>query len=452
MGSGEDLGIYSDIPFLQRILKFISKVIWILFLNPRSSYIFDLIVVILVVLIVSSKLRFYLDNTLLSAGIFIILFIFCIVLGYLLSVFIFPRFQRLLLGGPVFGKVGGPDRKSFFTALKCVDAIAFKFEGKDLEKITEFNKLDTEITEELLKSMYRQNLYKKHDQIDSADFESKWSKIWNEKILPINTGGISFRDVLSEEKFASRFVPTRMLVSTSFVTALVNVFQLIMIYLVFSLINESIKALTVIQVGVFLCFILSIIWIIYNSYPITEIPLGINYHMLPERIKKKFSDRVKPFLGKTVVPKKIIVKNRYFSLMRNYQARQTSVAFLNSVLVLTLVGIVLIMGVLWSPTNVGRMISWYEYFSIGVILLPFAFIIGFYLTSIIIQNFRQVIAPIILALLTVVSPFAFIYLFTGHFEFIEVKNAVLGFIGGLSVLLSTAILKLADRGVQKEED
>jgi hypothetical protein len=85
--------------------------------------------------------------------------------------------------------------------------------------------------------------------------------------------------------------------------------------------------------------------------------------MLPERIKKKFSDRVKPFLGKTVVPKKIIVENRYFSLMRNYQARQTSVAILNSVLVLTLVGIVLIIGVLWSPTNVGSMISCY-----GVIL------------------------------------------------------------------------------------
>jgi hypothetical protein len=94
-------------------------------------------------------------------------------------------------------------------------------------------------------------------------------------------------------------------------------------------------------------------------------------------------------------------------------------------------------------------LSWYEYFSIGVILLPFVFIIGFYLTSIIIQNFRQVIAHIILALLTVVLPFAIIYLFTGHFEFIEVKNAVLGFIGGLSVLLSTVILKLTDRGVEK---
>jgi hypothetical protein len=68
MGNGEDLGIYSDIPFLQRILKFISKIIWILFLNRISTFIFDLIWIILVVLIVSSKLRFYLDNTLLSAG------------------------------------------------------------------------------------------------------------------------------------------------------------------------------------------------------------------------------------------------------------------------------------------------------------------------------------------------------------------------------------------------
>jgi hypothetical protein len=155
----------------------------------------------------------------------------------LLSEFIFPRFQRLLLGGPVFGKVGGLDRKSFFTALKCVAAIKFQFKGKDLEKITEFNKLDTEITEELLKSKYRQKLYKEHDPIDSTDFESKWSKIWNEKILPISTEGISFRDVLSEDKFASRSVPIRMFVSTSFVTALVKVFQLIMIYLVFSLIT-----------------------------------------------------------------------------------------------------------------------------------------------------------------------------------------------------------------------
>jgi len=452
MENGEDLGIGSEIPFLQKILKFISIIMRVLFLNRLSFIISDLIWVILVVIIVSSTLRFYLDNIFFNIGIVIALFIFTgFAWGYLLIRFILPWFNRLLFGGHVFGKLGGLDRKSFFTALKCANAMKFEFKGKDLETIKEFNKLNSEITEEIFKTNYRKDLYKS-DSIDPNDFESKWSKVWNEKILNIRTEGISYRDCLSEDKFASRTIPFTMAGSTTVIAPLVKTFQLIMIYLIFSLINGSIAVLAVIQVGVFLCFTLSIIWFINHSYQITDIALGGGYDLLPEEIKEKYSDRAKPFLGKTVIPKKIIVKNRYFSLMRNYQARHMAAAFVNSILILALVSIILIIGALCSPTNIGDMISWYEYFSIGVILLPFAFITGFYLTSMIIQNFKQFLAPIILGILTVVLPFAVNYLFTGHFEFIEIKNAVLSFISGLGVFLAAVIISLIGKGVEKEED
>jgi hypothetical protein len=449
MENGEDLGIGPEIPFLQKILKFISTIMRFLFLNPRSFWISDLIWVILLVIIVSSTLRFYLDNIFFNIGIVIALLIFTyFAWAYLLIRFILPWFIRLLFGGPVFDKLGGNNRKSFFTALKCANALKYEFKGKDLKTIKEFNKLDIEIIEEILKTNYRKKIYKS-DSTDSEDFESKWSKVWNEKILDISTEGISYRDFLSEDKFASRTIGPTMAGSTIVIAPLVKTFQLIMIYLIFSLINGSIEVLTVIQAGVLLSFILSIIWFIHHSYQITEIPLFVEN--LPEEIKEKFSDRLKQFLGKTVIPKKIIVKNRYFSLMRNYQARCMATVFLNSMLILVLVGIILIIGVLSSLTNIGDMTSWYAYFSIGVILLPFAFITGFYLTSMIIQNFRQLLAPIILGLLAVVLPFAITYLFTGYFEFIEIKNVILSFISGLTVALATIIASLIGRRLEKEE-
>jgi hypothetical protein len=412
--NGEDLGIGPEIPFLQKILKFISTIMRFLFLNPHSLWISDTIWIILLVIIVSSTLRFYLDNIFFNIGIIALLIFTVFAWGYLLVRFILPWFIRLLFGGPVFEKLGGQARKSFFTALKCANAMKYEFKGKDLETIKEFNKLDIEIVEEILKTNYRKKIYKS-DSTDSEDFESKWSKVWNEKILDISTEGISYRDFLSEDKFASRTIGLTMAGSTIVIAPLVKAFQLIMIYLIFSLINGSIEVLAVIQAGV------------------------------------KFSDRLKQFLGKTVIPKRIIVQNRYFSLMRNYQARHMAIAFLNSILILVLVGIILIIGFLSSLTNVGDMTSWYAYFSIGVILLPFAFITGFYLTSMIIQNFRQLLAPIILGLLAVVLPFAITYLFTGYFEFIEIKNVILSFISGLSVTLATIIASLIGRRVEKEE-
>jgi hypothetical protein len=446
--NGEDLGIGPEIPFLQKILKFISTIMRFLFLNPHSLWISDTIWIILLVIIVSSTLRFYLDNIFFNIGIIALLIFTVFAWGYLLVRFILPWFIRLLFGGPVFEKLGGQARKSFFTALKCANAMKYEFKGKDLETIKEFNKLDIEIVEEILKTNYRKKIYKS-DSTDSEDFESKWSKVWNEKILDISTEGISYRDFLSEDKFASRTIGPTMAGSTIVIAPLVKTFQLIMIYLIFSLINGSIEVLAVIQAGVLLCFILSIIWFIHHSYQITEISFSVIN--LPEEIKEKFSDRLKQFLGKTVIPKRIIVQNRYFSLMRNYQARHMAIAFLNSILILVLVGIILIIGFLSSLTNVGDMTSWYAYFSIGVILLPFAFITGFYLTSMIIQNFRQLLAPIILGLLAVVLPFAINYLFTGYFEFIEIKNVILSFISGLSVTLATIIASLIGRRVEKEE-
>lgn len=452
MGNEQELGIYSEIPLLQRIERVVASIMYILFLNPISLILTSIIWILWTILIVSSKLRIHIDDTLLIIEIIAVLLVIALAWDYLLYKSRDALIKQFITGKPIFGRLGGMGRNTFFTFLKASDTIKFEFKDEDLEKVKEYNRLDVEITEEMLKLNYRRNVYKPSDSTDPTDFESKWSKIWNEEILKVSAEGISFKDVLTEDKFAPRVIPFRMLASINMFSPLMNMFQVVMFYLILRLINGSIEAVTVVQAGVFLCFILSITWFIFCSYQITEIPLLGNYDMLPKEIKEKFSDRLKPFLGATVTPKNVTVKNRYFSLMRSFQTRLISITFLNSLLALILVGIILIIVTLWNPTNVESIVSWYRYFSIGVILLPLAFFAGYYLTSIIIQHFRQVLSSVILAFLAVVLPFAINYLLTGYFEFSEIKNALIAFITGFNVLLAGIVVSQIRKILEREDE
>ena len=445
-----DLGIYSESPSsldLHRISKFISIVILaiisLLFGNEKLRKIWGIIIVVFYSIIVSGGLRFHSDNTFYSVAIIIILFVFLCIIGFLMQKNL-HRIMRLIFGPPIFGKLGGIPRKMFFTAMRCSNAIEYEFVDKDSKNMKEFNKLDIDITEETLKKQHRENVFKASGPTDSSDFENKWSKVWKEQILEIKTvEGISFRDSLSEEKFSSRVVIFRLIQSVQILPPLIWVCQLIMLWLISQGLSQSIAVVTIIQVGVFLCFMISIIWLIFTTFHMDKITLMVE-PSLPKEIKELYSDRLKKIIGKRVKPKKIIIKKPYYSLMRNFHARLFffSGSFIDSLILLMLVGISLFIGALWSHTNInmGEIIYWYKYFALSVILLPFAIITGFYLTSIIIQRFKLILAPIILGLLTAALPFAINYLLIGDFEFVELKNSVLTFIAGMGVFLTAIVV------------
>jgi hypothetical protein len=446
-----DLGIYSEVPFMQRILTIIDSMVWVLLANPISAALVDIIWGVLIAIFISSKLRSYSDSMIFGIVIIGILFAFFIVWGWMLSL-ILQKVSRLAFGKPIFGKLGGVPEKQFFTLMKCAQALKLDFKDEDWVRVKEFNNLDNEIIEEILKFKYRENVYNSSASKEPSDFESEWSKIWNDKILKIGTEGFTFKDILSEGNLAFRIMPLKLDATTQIMVPFIKVFQLIMIYFILGFLNGSGELLTIIQIGVFLSFIISIIWFIHHSYRLAEIPFLDPTMGLPENIRLKFSDRSKAFIGLTVRPIRITVKKRYHSLIRDYLGTFiVTGTFLNTVLLLVLTGITLFIGIIWFPTNKDSILLWYKNLIIGILLLPVGFIIGYYLTFLILQNVRKFLAPIVAGLLGAGLPFVLDYLLTGRIELNDAKTAIFAFSAGLSTLLSTAIISQMSKVIEEKE-
>lgn len=446
----EQLGIYSNTPFLEKIVRGIYTVVYFLFLNPVSFLLTDILYGILIVLLVSSKFRFFSGTPAMNWLVGIVLFIVFIIWGVLIVNYFFRWFNRVVFGRPVFGKIGGVDRTTFFTVLETSQNMEFKF-GEDDEYIKSFNQLDAEITEYLLKSNYVR-LVDNDDSLSDGDIESRWKAVWEDQILNVGKGGLTTRDYLADDNLASRVIPGILSQSAQVIGPFINVFQLIMIYSLIRYLNGETQLLVTIQTGVFLTFILTILWFIFHAFQVSEIQLFVNYDNLPAEIKEKFAGKAKSFIGRKLYPLKITLTNRYYALVRGYTLRQILITLVNSALGLVMIGLILGFEVLRNSADREAIFAWYQQLAIGMLIIPVFFYIGFYLISVLIQNFRQVLLVLITGLLTAALPFIFNYLVTGNFPVNDVQVAINSAVSGLGVALSALVIANIKTLVEGEKE
>ena len=137
--------------------------------------------------------------------------------GLLLLTSVVQQRERLVLGDPAFGKIGGLRRKVFFTSLKLADAIQYEFSATHNLRLQEHGALDRDLTQALLKWNYRTNVYSKI-KAPTASLDETWAKLWNEKILNLGTEGRTLRDALNTDQVAFSTIPLQLLVSASLVS------------------------------------------------------------------------------------------------------------------------------------------------------------------------------------------------------------------------------------------
>jgi len=264
-----DLGIYSDVPFLDRLMRLLSAALYLLVVNPISAGILDIIVSLMFILVISSWLRAVSHSTLFGILVFVVLVIVGVIYGTVL-VRLFPALERLVLGDTVFGRVGGMRRKIFFTSLKLAHAIKYEFNEHDSQRLQEHGALDRDLTEAWLKWSYRTNIYEKLTP-PRPDFELSWNKLWNETILNVGTEGRTLRDALTSDEVAFSVIPLQLIKSTAFVSPFIKIFQLILIFVLARYLDGASQLVTVIQTCVALSFIFSILWFIHHAYKLSEI-------------------------------------------------------------------------------------------------------------------------------------------------------------------------------------
>jgi hypothetical protein len=351
-------------------------------------------------------------------------------------------FNRLVFGRPIFGKIGGADRVSFYTSLRASRLLHIEFDESDRGLAREFNRLDMDVTRYLLHQNYRAFINKHFagNPEALAEAEGEWEDVWEKKLLNMGLADYKLRDAFDLDNIAYRVVPLKLTASASLISPLLKFFQLAMLYMVARVLNGESQIITAVQVAVFVSLILSILWYIYHSYRISELEFAGNYENLPADVQEHFSERFEPFLGKSLALRRVTVDKEYYGLVRSYQMRHILITALNTLLMLVWIGLLALIGLFTPSIDQSYVLTWYRDLSLGILLIPLIFYVGFYLVSIFVQSFRSFLSAVVAGAVSAVLPFGITYLVTGEFEFDDINSAISSIVAGLGVAIATLIV------------
>jgi hypothetical protein len=435
----DELGIYSSAPKTSRnFVQRLTSVYQYLFLQPKAILIGDIIWVLVGIGAVTWAFR-HTGSILFSIIVSIVLLGVSLAYSHFLPRF-YIWFSAVFFGKPVFGKLGGLDRLSFFTLLKSTPKMRIDLKESEKELADRFCELDNELTEALFKERYYA-LYGEQAGKDGTDIEAQWKALWENKMLIVGTGKQTFQSIRNPENLAFRIMPMKLQYASMLISPFIKFFQLFGICLIVAYLANWVALLTVIQVMVALNLILSIFWYLLYSYNMSEIALLVpDESIISPNIFRQFAEKIKALQSITLKPLNITIENSFFADIRSYQLRFIGAfTLLNSLYILGLLLIVMGAHALLIGGLVGASLNWYLSFALGALLLPVAFYIGFYFISVIIQHFRKVLGSLVVGVTTAVLPFFIYYLIKGQLQINEVQNGIWAALSGITTILSTIV-------------
>ena len=170
-----DLGIYSEVPFLDSLQRGLTRLLTFLFLTKAASFAWDLGYVLVVSAVIGWQAWVHARSVTFGVCLMVILFLVFAVWGLLLTRTL-PVLLRLQYGPPVFGALGGLPRRLFFLVVRCADAFKWAFAPEDLERVKTFGRIDRDVSEWSLKSAYH-NVFAAKRPPELQDFEESWSHV-----------------------------------------------------------------------------------------------------------------------------------------------------------------------------------------------------------------------------------------------------------------------------------
>lgn len=443
MSNDDDLGIRSDEPFIGRLENGLGILLGILGLE-----IFKYVYVILLILIISSGIFSQVDGFWPKVLIFIGLYVVVTIWGLIKQSLVDSWLSTIFFGKPIFGRLGGPPRSIFFTGLKASEAIEIELGDDDAEKMSGFINLTTELEEESLKLVYLNQVYNPNEvPIDEEEFEEQWSQIWEDQILELRTGNLTYRDALDKTNFAYSLASGNMALMAPLMDRLLLVFMIVILYLAARVLNGRMDSFLVVQIGVFLSFILSIVWYIAYSFQSGTIQLFVNLDQISDDLQSKFAKSLLAYEGTVIHPMRLMLKKKFFALMRGFQSRFILSSLTYTIGGLFLVGAIMVGLRIWSIMN---MTEWYQYMAITLLIIPFFFLLGFYIISLILEYSKQVVAPIVAGLVGAALPFAIEFIATGELPLDDLNNALSSVISGIGILLATTLATLLRKRMEGE--
>jgi len=159
---------------------------------------------------------------------------------------------------------------------------------------------------------------------------------------------------------------------------------------------------------------------------------------LPELTRKEFAHDIETLEGSNIRIKSIQVKKKFYQIVRNYQVIPLLEGVLPAIAIL-LHGATFGLLYLIDAEYARSVSSYHAVITYGILIAGSSLILGFYLFSVVLENFRRISAALVAAVLSAGLPFLIDFVLGGQIDISGDQQAIFAGSGGLTVALVTTI-------------
>lgn len=382
----------------------------------------------------SMQLRALLDNIGWSIVIYLTVTALILMLGYFLS----KLTPRLVLGAATFGKLGGMPRRTLSAAIRASAQISVEMLDHDRPLAVRFNTIQVRVLHDTLQANFE--AISRRLGKDTAAIAAEWQQVWDQQVLNMIFAGQSLREAMDVNQFGVNYAISALMRSTFAFPFVVNIFWIVMVFLIYRYANGQLALLTCVQAGMAMVFIMASFWYLFVLHNLSAFPLTFAGLPMPQTTRAEFAQDISELEGTELHPKHIQVKAQFYQIIRNYQTRLLCGSMLSDTsILLLLIGLIYGTITLIDAEHARAVSHYHAVLAYGVVIAATGIVASFYVFSVILQHFRKIGAALIVALLSAGLPFLIDYLLGGELNISGAREAIFAGSGGLTVALVTAI-------------
>ncbi|GEM_PF-5447378 len=416
---------------LDKIQYAVAGFLNLFFMRQYALVIWDLIYTFAVSVIFTYALRSQWESWVAQLC-FIVLMFFALNLygAFVIMPRLIPAITRIFYGPPIFGKLGGMNKRAFYAALRLSDGVTYEFKPVDAERVKNFTKLDAELSEELIKQKYWALAQTGDQPLDEAAFEANWSEIWNNKIRKVGTKGVKHATItygeLMDNNVMGMSESLKITAMTTLIASTAKIFQMVIVLLTFNYLQTQGEILTVVRAGLFGGILLSALWFSFFARRIADMTFIDNADFLPPDMREKYGAKIRAAVQDEEVnpirASSIKIENGYISTARDYFAiLLTSQAILNTCTLILIVGVTVVIGLIFQP-NFASTLDWYRHMLVGLLAIPIVLLLGYYLTFFSLLNSRAFVAAAVVGVIAFFLPYFISFALTGRVDVTQASN------------------------------
>lgn len=407
-----NLGILTEVPLPARLGSGLRKFLtW--YSNSHCYRVVAFFIVLAMIWFISAPARGTITQWWLDVVLLVLLFSAASGIG-ILKQHSQARLLRYLLGRPAWGEAGGMEARLFRATIRAAPDVRMVFNAADRERMDQLAALDTEVTRiGVGHTFFKARL---HDGADEAAIEDEWKETWNQiQSYPVD-GDTSYADIRRNYPDALTTIPYWLLSSLT-ATLTLDFFMLIIIWLGYRWAARTGSILPILEAILFFSFIIPSWLFINRVYRTTKIPLGgLSRETLVEAgiTDDVLLSKIDEIRGKSVRLLEVRLGPRYVKEQLAFSVHTFAIDLTTRLLtILPIVGVALAGGILFGNSSVTSLTDTYLRLMLVIVIAPIGLLAGYYLASVLLQDVRKSLAPVISGFVGAGLPLLGQYLLTG---------------------------------------